>query len=86
MTILDQGVIHFDAQVSDSAFNLGMSKQKLNGPQVFGPPIDQSGLCASQRMGPKQPRIQSSALDPFRNKACILAGEQKLAGLFVGGV
>jgi hypothetical protein len=33
-----QGVIYFDAQVSDRAFNLGMSKQKLNGPEISGSP------------------------------------------------
>src|SRR5229473_1469064 len=47
-------------------------------------------------MGPKQPRIQSGAPDPLRNKASILAGrhvglgstttrEQEFAGSFVGG-
>jgi hypothetical protein len=36
-----QGVIYFDAQVSDRAFDLGMSKQKLNGPEISGPPVDQ---------------------------------------------
>jgi hypothetical protein len=92
-----QGVIYFDAQVSDRAFDLGMSKQKLNGPGISGPPVDQGSLCASQRMGPKQPRVQSSAPDPLRNKVCILAGrhiglgttttrEQELAGSFIGGL
>jgi hypothetical protein len=92
-----QGVIYFDAQVSDRAFDLGMSKQKLNSPEISGSPVDQSGFGASQRMGPKQPRIQSNAPDPLRDKACILAGrhiglrttttrEQKLAGPFIGGL
>src|SRR5205085_2220662 len=91
-----QGIIYFDAQVSDRAFDLGMSKQKLNGPEVSGPPVDQGGFCASQRMGAKQPRVQSGTPDPPRNKASILAGrhiglgttttpEQELAGSFVGG-
>jgi hypothetical protein len=33
-----QGVIYFNAQVSDGTFDLGMSKQKLNGPEISGPP------------------------------------------------
>ena len=49
-----QGVINFDAQVSDRAFDLGMSKQKLNRPEVSGPPVDQGSFRASQRMGPRQ--------------------------------
>src|ERR1700730_17989053 len=91
-----QGVIYFDAQVSDRACDLSMSKQKLNGPEVSCPPVDQGGFCASQRMGPKQPRVQSGTPDPLRNKASILAGrhiglgttaarKQELAGFFVGG-
>jgi hypothetical protein len=28
-----QGVINFDAQVSDRAFDLGMPEQQLNGPE-----------------------------------------------------
>ena len=92
-----QGVIYFDAQVSDRAFDLSMSKQELNGPEVSCPPVDQSSFCASQRMGPKQPRVQSNAPDPLRNKASILAGrhiglrttttrEQELAGSPIGGL
>jgi hypothetical protein len=55
------GVIYFDAQVSDRAFDLGMPKEKLNGPEVSCPPIDQGRFCASQRMRPKQPRVESNA-------------------------
>jgi hypothetical protein len=29
-----QGVIYFNAQVSHRAFDLGMPKQKLNGPEI----------------------------------------------------
>ena len=73
-----------------------MSKQKLNGPEISCPPVDQGSFCASLRMSPKQPRVQSNAPDPLRNKASILAGrhiglgttttrKQELAGSFVGG-
>ncbi len=51
-----QGVIHFDAQISDRAFDLGMPEQKLDGPEIARPPIDQGRFCASQRVGPEQPR------------------------------
>jgi len=30
-----QRVIHLDAEVSDRAFQLGMPKQQLNGPQIL---------------------------------------------------
>src|SRR5436190_12355862 len=90
-----QGVIHFDAQISNRAFNLGVPEQKLDSPEIARPPIDQGSFCASQRMRPKQPRVQSNAADPLRYEARILAGcnaavgttttrEQELARPFVG--
>ncbi len=91
-----KGIVHLDAEISHRAFDLGMSKQKLNGPEISGPSVDQGSFCASQRMGPKQPRVQPGAPDPIRNKSSILASrhiglgttttrEQELAGLLVGG-
>jgi len=92
-----QGVIDFDAEIPDRAFDLGMPEQKLDGPQVARLPIDQGGLSASQRMRPEQPGVQSDAADPLGDKAGILArchvavgttttGEQELAGLLVGSL
>ena len=43
-----QGVINFDAEVSDSALDLGMPEQELDSPQVARPPIDQGRFCSSQ--------------------------------------
>src|SRR4029079_17914722 len=91
-----QSIIYFNAQVPHRAFDLGMSKEQLNGPEISGSSVDQGSFCAPQRMGPKQPRVQSGAPDPLRNKASILAGrhagwgttttrEQELAGSFVAG-
>jgi len=42
-----QGVIYFDAQVPDRTFDLGMAKQKLNGPEISGPSVDQGSFGAS---------------------------------------
>src|SRR5688572_17240966 len=74
-----------------------MPKEKLYGPEISGPSVDQGSFCAPQRMSPKQPRVQSGAPDPLRNKSSILAGrhsglwtttarEQELAGSFVAGL
>lgn len=92
-----QGVIYFDAEVPEGAFDLGMPKQKLDGPEISSPPIDQGSFCASQGMCAKQPRIQADATDPFRYEARILAGayvgiwtaaplEQEIAGPLVDGL
>jgi hypothetical protein len=34
-------VVHFDTEVSDGTFQLSMTKQQLNGPQVFRASINQ---------------------------------------------
>src|SRR5260370_17923962 len=41
-----QSIIHFDAEISDRAFDLGVAKQKLDSPQIAGPPGNQRGLPA----------------------------------------
>ena len=69
-----EGVIYFDAEIPDRAFDLGMSKQELDGSEIAGAPIDQGSFRESQRMGPKKPRVQPDAPDPVRYKARILAG------------
>jgi hypothetical protein len=42
-----QGVIDFDAEIPDRAFDFGMPEQELDGPQIACPPIDQGGFGAS---------------------------------------
>jgi hypothetical protein len=36
-----QGIIYFDTEMSDRAFDFGMSEQKLDGPEIASPPVDQ---------------------------------------------
>src|SRR5260221_4692888 len=60
----EDALIHFDAKVSDRAFDLGMPKQKLNCPEISCPPIDQRRFRASQRMRSKQSRVQSDTDEP----------------------
>jgi hypothetical protein len=43
-----EGVIDLDAEITDRALDLGMPEQKLHGPEVARPPIDQGCLCSSQ--------------------------------------
>ena len=43
-------VIHLDTQVPHCRFQFGVPKQYLDGPQVLGAPVDQSGLRPPQRM------------------------------------
>ena len=92
-----QGVIYFDAQISDGAFDLRVPEQKLDRPEISSAPIDEGSFSASQRMRSILPRIQPDTTDPIRYQARILACgdtcfgtaascEQELAGPFVGGL
>jgi hypothetical protein len=49
-----QGVIHFNTEVSDGAFDLGVAEEKLHRPQISGSAIDQSRLGSPKRMGAKE--------------------------------
>ena len=33
-------IIYFDAEISDRAFDLGMSEQKLDGPEIASAPVN----------------------------------------------
>ena len=43
-----EGIIYLDAEISHRAFDLGMSEQKLDGPEIASPPVDQGSFCPSQ--------------------------------------
>jgi hypothetical protein len=84
-----QGIIYFDAEISDS--------QKLDSPEIARAPVDQRGFRASQLVRPEQSWVQSNTADPLGNEARILARchvsfgttttrEQELAGPLVGGL
>jgi hypothetical protein len=55
------GIIYFDAQISDSAFDLGVAEQKLDGPEIARASVDQGSFRASQRVRPEQSWVQSNA-------------------------
>lgn len=43
-------VIDFDTEVSDCTFDLGVTKQQLNRPQIASPPVDERRFRSAQRM------------------------------------
>jgi hypothetical protein len=43
-----QNIVYLDAEISHRAFNLGVAKQKLDGPKIAGAPVDQGSLGASK--------------------------------------
>jgi hypothetical protein len=41
-----EGIVDLNAEVSDGAFDFGVAKQKLHGPQVASSTVDQRRLCS----------------------------------------
>jgi hypothetical protein len=37
-------IVHFDPEISDRAFDLGLAKQKLDNPKIPRAPVDQGSL------------------------------------------
>ncbi|MGY2904633.1 hypothetical protein ACVWVY_003654 [Bradyrhizobium sp. URHC0002] len=52
-----QSIVYFDPEISDGAFDLGVAKQKLDGPEIAGATVDQGSLRAPERMRPEKPRV-----------------------------
>jgi hypothetical protein len=57
-----EGIVYLNAKISDRAFDLGVPKQKLDGPEIARTSVDQGSLCTSQRMRPEQPWVQRPML------------------------
>ena len=43
-----QSIINLDAQIANRAFDLGVTEQQLDGPQIAGAAINQGGLGPPQ--------------------------------------
>jgi hypothetical protein len=43
-----QRIVNLDAEIPDGAFQLCVSEQQLNGPEILGPPVDKRRLGAPQ--------------------------------------
>src|SRR5439155_26841953 len=67
-----QSIIHFDAEISNRAFDLGVAKQKLDSPEIAGAPVNQGSLRASERMRSEKSWVQPNATNPLGNEARIL--------------
>jgi hypothetical protein len=59
-----KGIIDLDAEVPHRAFDLGVTKQDLHGPQVAGAPVDQARLGSAKRVRTEEVGIQADTGDP----------------------
>jgi hypothetical protein len=51
-----------------TSFDLDMCEQKLDGPEIASPPVNQSSFCAAQGMRAEQPWVQPDTSDPLRHE------------------
>ncbi len=57
-------IVYFDAKVSNCTFQLGMSKQQLDGAQILCSPIDQRDLRASHAVRAVRRIVESNGPNP----------------------
>ena len=69
-----QGVIHFNDQVATGTFQLGVSQEQLNGPQVLGALVDQRRFGSPHRVRPVCRWIQARGFGPVMHEPRVLAG------------
>jgi hypothetical protein len=63
-----RSIVHFYSKISNCACDLGVAKQRLDGPKIPRAPVDQGSLCSSQGMRSEKPRVQPNAADPLRQR------------------
>ena len=64
-----QRIVDFNTQISNSAFDLGMTEQNLDGPQITGFAINKRRLRSAQRVRAKLQRIEIRQRNPVRDRA-----------------
>jgi len=69
-----QRVIDHDAEVSDGAFQLGVSKQQLNGAQILHALVDQRHFGSPHRVRPVGRWIKPGSFGPAMHDPRVLAG------------
>ena len=69
-----EGIVNFDAKVSDRALDVGVAQQELDSPEVAGSTVDQRGLGPANGVRAVERRIEANPFHPLRNQAGVLPG------------
>ena len=80
-----ESIVHLDTEVANCALDLGVTEQKLNGPQVTGSSVDQGRLGPPERVRAKFQRIETDAGNPLANEAGILSSRQSASRATASG-
>ncbi len=71
-----QSVVYLNPKIPDSALELGVTEQELNGAEILGPPIHQRRLRATKRMRPIRLGIPADQSGPTLHDPGVLACRQ----------
>ena len=67
-----QRIVHLDTEVADGALQLRVTEQKLNGPDVACPALDQGRLGSAHRMGAVRRGIEPNRRHPTPDYVSVL--------------
>ena len=68
-----QGVIYFNTEIPNGAFQLGVAQQKLDGPQIFGPLVNECRLGPPHGVRAIDRRIEAGGSNPMMNDPSVLS-------------
>jgi hypothetical protein len=74
-----EGVIDFDAEIPNRAFELGMPEQELDCTEIFGAPVNQRRFRSAHRVSPILVRIQPDRGNPTIDYRGVLTRGQMRA-------
>src|SRR5713101_8706114 len=66
-------IVNLDPEITDGAFELRMSKEKLSRPQVAGLLVNLTWFCPSHRVGTIGWTVETSACHPSMDNASVLS-------------
>lgn len=66
------GIVDFDAKISNCALYLRVAQQELDGTQVAGPSVDQRRLGSAQRVHAELEWVEADTGDPLADEAGVL--------------
>jgi len=72
-------VVYLDPEISDSALDLRVAEQELDGPKVAGASVEQGRFGPAQGMRAKDLWIKPNARHPSGKKSGVLTGGHGLA-------
>ena len=67
-----ESIVDFNTEVSDGAFQLGVTEQELDRSQVFGTLVDQCRLGPALRMSAVRRCIQPGGFGPVMHNGCCV--------------